>query len=50
MGEQTAETWDAIIIGSGQAAKPLAMALAGAGRNTAVIERAHVGGSCVNYG
>ena len=50
MSEHTAETRDAIIIGSGQAAKPLAAALAEAGRHTAVIERAHVGGTCVNYG
>ena len=50
MSNHTADTWDAIIIGSGQAAKPLATDLAEAGRRTAVIERAHVGGTCVNYG
>ncbi|MEX0937313.1 MAG: mercuric reductase [Pirellulales bacterium] len=46
----TTERYDAIVIGSGQGGKPLAMALAAAGRKTAVIERAHVGGTCVNYG
>ncbi|MHB1214064.1 MAG: mercuric reductase [Thiobacillus sp.] len=44
------EAFDAIIIGAGQAAKPLAVALGEAGWNTAVIERKHVGGSCVNFG
>src|SRR5712692_9715977 len=44
------ETYDAIIIGSGQAGKPLAMALAKAGWKTALIERSYVGGTCVNYG
>lgn len=41
---------DAIIIGVGQAGNPLASALAGAGWKTAVIEREHVGGTCVNEG
>ncbi len=40
----------AIIIGSGQAGKPLALALANAGWKTTIIEREHVGGSCVNVG
>jgi pyruvate/2-oxoglutarate dehydrogenase complex dihydrolipoamide dehydrogenase (E3) component len=43
-------THDAIIIGTGQAGKPLALALARAGWNTAVIEREHVGGTCINVG
>jgi pyruvate/2-oxoglutarate dehydrogenase complex dihydrolipoamide dehydrogenase (E3) component len=38
------------VIGSGQAGGPLATALAGAGRRTALIEREHVGGTCVNEG
>lgn len=38
------------IIGGGQAGVPLARALAGAGRSVALIERAHLGGSCVNFG
>ncbi len=42
--------YDAVVIGSGQGGKPLALALAGAGWRTAVIERAHVGGTCVNVG
>ncbi|HMY76387.1 MAG TPA: FAD-dependent oxidoreductase, partial [Blastocatellia bacterium] len=44
------ETYDAIVIGTGQAGKPLAIALANAGWKTAVIERLHVGGTCVNVG
>src|ERR1700674_1364572 len=46
----TAELYDAVIIGSGQAGTPLCMALAGAGLRTALIERKHVGGTCVNEG
>jgi pyruvate/2-oxoglutarate dehydrogenase complex dihydrolipoamide dehydrogenase (E3) component len=42
--------YDAIVIGSGQAGMPLAIALAGAGRKTAVVEREHVGGTCINVG
>jgi pyruvate/2-oxoglutarate dehydrogenase complex dihydrolipoamide dehydrogenase (E3) component len=42
--------YDAIIIGSGQAGKPLATALAKAGWKTALIERAYIGGTCINYG
>jgi pyruvate/2-oxoglutarate dehydrogenase complex dihydrolipoamide dehydrogenase (E3) component len=44
------ETFDALIIGAGQAAAPLARALGQAGWKTAVIERKHVGGSCINFG
>src|SRR3989449_1397645 len=42
--------YDAIIIGSGQAGTPLARALGNAGWKTAIIERAHIGGTCINYG
>ena len=43
--------YDAIIIGTGQAGKPLAKALAKAGKKTAIIERDDkVGGSCIVYG
>src|SRR5689334_11888595 len=42
--------FDAIIIGSGQAGTPLSVALAQSGRSTALIEREHVGGTCVNEG
>jgi pyruvate/2-oxoglutarate dehydrogenase complex dihydrolipoamide dehydrogenase (E3) component len=38
------------VIGTGQAGKPLSIALANAGWKTAVIERRHVGGTCVNVG
>ncbi len=44
------ERYDAIIIGTGQAGKPLARALGRAGRKTAIIEKRHVGGTCVNVG
>lgn len=44
------EKFDAIVIGTGQAGKPLARALAGAGMKTAVIEKLHVGGTCINVG
>lgn len=46
----TTERYDAIVIGAGQAGGPLSTALAGAGRKTALIEREHVGGTCVNEG
>ena len=45
-----AKTYDAVIIGSGQSGGPLASALANAGRRVALVERGHVGGSCINYG
>lgn len=44
------EQVDAIVIGAGQAGVPLATALAGAGRRTVLIERTHVGGTCINEG
>ena len=42
--------FNAIIIGSGQAGNPLAHNLADDGWTVALIEREHLGGSCVNYG
>jgi len=42
--------YDAIVIGAGQAGTPLSQALAAAGMRTALIEREHVGGTCVNEG
>ena len=42
--------YDAIVIGAGQAGGPLSTALARAGRKTAIIERVHVGGTCINEG
>lgn len=44
------DRYDAIIIGSGQAGKPLATALGQAGWKTALVERAYIGGTCINYG
>src|SRR5215472_14280571 len=41
---------DAVIIGTGQSGKPLALALSRAGWKVAVIEREHVGGTCINVG
>jgi pyruvate/2-oxoglutarate dehydrogenase complex dihydrolipoamide dehydrogenase (E3) component len=46
----TSQQYDAIIIGSGQAGTPLSTALATAGMHTALIERKHVGGTCINEG
>ena len=43
-------THDAVIIGTGQSGKPLALALGRAGWKVAVIEREHVGGTCINVG
>jgi pyruvate/2-oxoglutarate dehydrogenase complex dihydrolipoamide dehydrogenase (E3) component len=42
--------FDAIIIGSGQAGTPLSLALAQAQMRTVLIERVHVGGTCINEG
>jgi len=42
--------YQAIVIGSGQGGNPLCAALAGAGLRTALIERQHVGGTCINEG
>src|SRR5579864_1862255 len=44
------ETYDVAIIGAGQAGIPLAHELARAGKRTVLIERKHLGGSCVNFG
>src|SRR5262249_10584414 len=49
------ERFDAIVLGTGQAGKPLALDLGGAGRRaagggTAVVEREYVGGTCINVG
>jgi pyruvate/2-oxoglutarate dehydrogenase complex dihydrolipoamide dehydrogenase (E3) component len=45
-----AQHYDAIVIGAGQGGVPLARTLAGAGRKTALVEREHVGGTCINEG
>ncbi|MEO8524778.1 MAG: FAD-containing oxidoreductase [Caldimonas sp.] len=43
-------SYDAIVIGSGQSGPFLAVRLAKAGLKTALIEREHLGGTCVNDG
>ena len=43
-------TYDAIIIGTGQAGPSLAVRLAGAGMKVAIVERNRFGGTCVNTG
>jgi pyruvate/2-oxoglutarate dehydrogenase complex dihydrolipoamide dehydrogenase (E3) component len=50
MSPRRTEPFDAIIIGTGQAGKPLAGAFAEAGWKTAIIERDRVGGTCVVRG
>ena len=50
MSAAIAESFDAIIIGSGQGGNPLAGALVAAGKKTALIERQDVGGTCINRG
>lgn len=43
-------SYDAIIIGTGQAGPALARRLAGAGMTVAIVERGRFGGTCVNTG
>ena len=45
-----ATTYDAIIIGTGQAGPSLAVRLASTGMKVAIIERKRFGGTCVNTG
>jgi pyruvate/2-oxoglutarate dehydrogenase complex dihydrolipoamide dehydrogenase (E3) component len=45
-----ADRFDAIVIGAGQAGVPLTTDLAAAGWRVALVEREHVGGTCVNEG
>lgn len=47
--EVTTKT-EVLIIGSGQAGSPLASAFAAAGKRTVLVERKHIGGTCVNVG
>jgi pyruvate/2-oxoglutarate dehydrogenase complex dihydrolipoamide dehydrogenase (E3) component len=44
------DQYQAIVIGSGQGGNPLCRALAQAGVLTALVEREHIGGTCVNEG
>ena len=46
----TASSFDLLVIGSGQGGGPLAGKAAEAGWRVALVELAHVGGSCVNEG
>jgi len=50
MSAAIVESFDAIVIGSGQGGNPLAGALVAAGKKTALIERQDVGGTCINRG
>ncbi|MBW8201126.1 mercuric reductase [Muricauda sp. W52] len=43
-------TFDAIVIGSGQAGTPLVFKLASQGQKVAFIEKEHFGGTCLNVG
>ena len=43
-------SYDAIVIGTGQAGPLLARRLAAVGRKVAIIERGRFGGTCVNTG
>ncbi|MCI0369903.1 MAG: mercuric reductase [candidate division NC10 bacterium] len=42
--------YDAIVIGSGQGGNPLCQDLADRGRRVALIEKEHLGGTCINTG
>jgi pyruvate/2-oxoglutarate dehydrogenase complex dihydrolipoamide dehydrogenase (E3) component len=42
--------YQAIVIGAGQGGTPLCRSLAEAGLRTALVERSHIGGTCVNEG
>ena len=49
-GRRTVNRFDVIVIGSGQGGVPFAARAATAGRKTLLIERAELGGTCVNRG
>lgn len=46
----SAEQFDAIVVGAGQAGPAIATRCSKEGLRTAVIERGHFGGTCVNVG
>jgi pyruvate/2-oxoglutarate dehydrogenase complex dihydrolipoamide dehydrogenase (E3) component len=50
MDSGMAEQYDVLILGSGQAGNPLSSDFVKAGRRVALIERAEVAGTCINYG
>lgn len=43
-------SYDVLILGSGQAATPLALAFANAKQKVALVEKSHIGGCCINEG
>ncbi len=43
-----ADTYDAVVLGSGEAGKSIAWHLGGAGKRVVVVEQRYVGGSCPN--
>jgi pyruvate/2-oxoglutarate dehydrogenase complex dihydrolipoamide dehydrogenase (E3) component len=45
-----ADQYDVLILGSGQAGNPLSSDFVKAGKRVALIERAEVAGTCINYG
>ena len=47
---ETIKKFDAVMLGSGQAANPLSSAFTKAGQRVALVERALVAGTCINYG
>jgi pyruvate/2-oxoglutarate dehydrogenase complex dihydrolipoamide dehydrogenase (E3) component len=49
-GNEPDRHYDLIVIGAGQGGGPLAGAFARAGRRVALVERVHVGGTCINEG
>src|SRR5205807_9344421 len=50
IGMPQATNYDALVIGTSQGGRLLPIALAEAGRKVALIERGHVGGTCINVG
>src|SRR5271156_577962 len=44
----TVDTYDALVLGSGEAGKSMAWHLGGTGKRVAVVEQRYVGGSCPN--
>src|ERR1700761_1508477 len=50
MEDAMAERYDILILGSGQAGNPLSSEFVKAGKRVALIERAEVAGTCINYG
>src|SRR3954463_13623097 len=46
----TTKHFELLVIGAGQGGIPLANSFARIGRRVALVERAHVGGTCINEG